>query len=144
MAAEVTAQLVACEPPRAPQAVLASGEPARALARRLLELDDAALAALSCGASEGVLVVRGAASQLPWVDGARYLAALPGAPELLVPTHQAPSVPPELVARAVQRLCSGPAAWLRDEGDRDVLVSLSELRAPSRKRLLEFARDERS
>src|SRR5687768_4583917 len=111
MTAMARAELVPCEPPRAPEAVVALGSAARALAQRLLELDDHELSQLSCGAGEQLLIVRCPSSELPWVDGARYLAALPGAPELLVPTHQAPSVPAVLVARALERVSSGLCAW---------------------------------
>lgn len=137
--ARVRAELIASEPPRAPEAVVALGDAARALAQRLLELDDAQLSRLTCGGGEGLLIVRGATRDLPWIDGARYLAALPGVPELLVPAQRAPNVPPQLLARALERVSRGPAAWLRDDEGRELLVPLASLRAPSRARLLAFA-----
>jgi hypothetical protein len=139
MAATVQAELRACEPPRAPEAMVALGDAARALATRLLELEDAQLSQLTCAAGVGVLIVRGATHELPWVDGVRYLAALPGVPELLVPAHQTSSAPPELVARALARVSVGPSAWLRDDSGHDLLLPLAGLGCPSRARLRAFA-----
>lgn len=139
MAATVQAELRACEPPRAPEAMVALGDAARALATRLLELEDVQLSQLTCAAAVGVLIVRGASDELPWVDGARYLAALPGVPEVLVPSHQTSSAPPALVARSLARVSAGPLAWLRDDAGRNLLLPLAGLRRPSRARLQAFA-----
>lgn len=39
--------------------------------------------------------------ELPWADGATYLAHLPGTAHVLVPVHRRPRLHPELVERAV-------------------------------------------
>jgi hypothetical protein len=141
MSTVLTATLVACEPPRAPEAVVALGGAARTLALRLLALDDAALGTLTCAGGDGAIVVRGPAEQLPWVDGAIYLAPLPGALELLVPTHQAPDVPAAVAIRALRREgFTGRLGWLRDADGRDVIVALEALAPPGRAALAAFAR----
>jgi len=132
--AQLTPQLVPCEPPRAPQLVLGHGAAARALAGRLLQLADTELAAMSCAAGEGWLVARGPSEHLPWVEGVVYLASFAEAPELYVPTWQRPNLPPHLVMRGLQRSQPGPLAWLRHAGE-DVLIPLASLRRPGRRRL---------
>jgi hypothetical protein len=104
--------------PLVARAVAAVGARARALADRLAGLDDAALGALAAvasGAASGaVLVVLGAAAALPWVDGVVYLGRDDAAPELLLPTALAPSVPPGVLAVAIRAAVSvpGPIAVL--------------------------------
>jgi hypothetical protein len=93
--------------PLAARAVAAFGAPARALAGRLAALDDAALGALAAvagGAARDVLVVLGEAAALPWVDGVVYLGRDDAAPELLLPTALAPSVPPGVLAVAIRAI----------------------------------------
>jgi len=89
------------EPPLEPLAAAATGDAARALARRLLAMPDERLSALRGVAGAGVLLVMGAADALPWVDGAQYLGRDPEAPGLLLPTALSPAVPLPLVERAV-------------------------------------------
>jgi hypothetical protein len=81
--------------------VCATGESARALATRLLALDDAVLAQLRGVAGTGLLLVLGAPELLPWVDGVAYLGRDPDAPSLLLPTALAPDVPVALLERAL-------------------------------------------
>ncbi len=92
--------------PLAPRAAVARGEPARALAGRLLALADDELAALTAVVGEAagapVCVVLGPADALPWVDGVGYLGRDDAAPGLLVPTAVAPDVAPALLERAVR------------------------------------------
>lgn len=101
--------------PLAARAVAAVGAPARALADRLAALDDDALGALAAvasgaavGAAGDVLVVLGAVAALPWVDGVVYLGRDDAAPELLLPTALAPSVPPGVLAVAIRAAVSAP------------------------------------
>jgi hypothetical protein len=47
------------------------------------------------------VLVLGPEAELPWVDGVEYLGIDPRAPSLLVPTHRAPTVPIDLLARAL-------------------------------------------
>lgn len=49
----------------------------------------------------GALVVLGPEPELPWVDQVLYLGIDPRAPGLLLPTHRAPTVPIDLLARAL-------------------------------------------
>ena len=116
---------VAWRPRDAPlvaRAVAAVGAAARALAARLAALDDAALGALAAvaggdaagEAGREVLVVLGEAAALPWVDGEVYHGRDDAAPELLLPTALAPSVPPGVLALAIRAAvsCPGPVAVL--------------------------------
>ena len=91
------------EPPIAPCAVLALGEVSRRLARRLLTLTRVHLARLRGVAGVDLLLVLGAAEDLPWVDGVGYLGVDPEAPRLLLPTTEAPELHPALLQRALLR-----------------------------------------
>ncbi|MCE9580315.1 MAG: hypothetical protein K8W52_44770 [Deltaproteobacteria bacterium] len=95
------------------RAVVAIGGAARALGRRIAALDDDALAALDAVVGAELLLVRGDAERLPWVDGVVYLGRDPDAPDLLVPTALEPSVPAAVLARAVRaRIAEAPVAVL--------------------------------
>jgi hypothetical protein len=93
--------------PLVPSAAVAEGSAARRLARRLLQLEDAALARLVGVAAPGLLAVLGAEGELPWVDGIRYLGRDPRAPSLYLPTAIAFAAPLALVERAL--LAAAPA-----------------------------------
>lgn len=81
------------EPPLVPWAVAATGDVARRLAERLLELDRAISSRLYGVAGPTTLLVLGEETNLPWVDGVAYLGRDPAAPGLLLPTHLEPLVP---------------------------------------------------
>jgi hypothetical protein len=98
--------------PLVPLAVAARGAAAARLARRLLEGE---LEGLRACAGEGVLVVLGPAERLPWAEGVRYLGRDPAAPGLLLPTALAPTVPVDLLARALVRRARGVLAVLPPE-----------------------------
>jgi hypothetical protein len=83
-------------------AVVARGEAARVLARRLLTRDDESLSSLSGVAGENLLLVLGEANNLPWANGALYLGRDVEAPSLFLPTTLAPDVPISLFERALQ------------------------------------------
>ncbi|MFN0122042.1 MAG: hypothetical protein ACKV2V_16220 [Blastocatellia bacterium] len=87
--------------PLAPVAVCAQGTVAAALRARLLRLPDAALARLRGVAGQDLLIVMGAAADLPWVDGVIYLGRDARAAQLLMPTTQEPNVPAPLLERAL-------------------------------------------
>jgi hypothetical protein len=88
--------------------VAAAGPAARALAHRLAALDDAALGALAAVAGRDLIVVLGDAAALPWIDGVVYLGRDDAAPDLLLPTALAPTVPARVLATAVC-WAAGPA-----------------------------------
>lgn len=85
------------EPPRPPAAVLGTGGAAASLAlaarRRLADGADLELAA-----SADHLLVLGAGEDLPWVDHGTWLGVADG---VLLPTTASPSVPPDLLRRAL-------------------------------------------
>jgi hypothetical protein len=100
-------------------------------ARRLLEAlpEDAAARGLEVAASVELLVVTGALADLPWVDGAIYVAPRPEAPGLWLPTTERPREPLDLVLRAAQaRPAPLPLLMLRAPA---MLVPLARLRAAS-------------
>jgi hypothetical protein len=108
-------QLRARSQPLSPRAAVAEGTAALLLAQRLLALSDPDLARLSGVAAPGLLAVLGAADDLPWVDGVRYLGADPGAPGLLLQTTLAFDLPAALVERALRAQAppgAGPLALL--------------------------------
>jgi hypothetical protein len=87
--------------PLTPSAVLGLGPSALSLGSRLLELSDAHLQRLRGVAGEQLLLVLGAAEDLPWSDGVIYLGREPDAPELLLPCALAAEVPAPLLSRAL-------------------------------------------
>lgn len=92
------------EPPLLPCAVVAQGDVATQLARRLLDFDGAALARLSGVSGKNILVLLGEETNLPWVDGVFYLGRDPQAPMLLLPTRIEPRIPgAHLLERAMRK-----------------------------------------
>jgi len=87
----------------APTGVVAGGAVAQALVRALKGRDAASLQDLSAVATATLLVLRGDAERLPWVDGVRYCAPDPDAPGLWLPTWLAPTQPPDLVLDVLRR-----------------------------------------
>lgn len=124
------------DPPLAPAAVVGLGDAARALARRLLRLDDARLGALQGVAGPSLIAVVGAAEALPWVDGAVYLGRDPDAPTLYLPTALRPDVHVALFERALARGRSldAPVAVVARAGEL-VVFSLGAARAVARAEL---------
>jgi hypothetical protein len=76
---------------------------AAAVLARLGARDDERLQRLSAVATRDLLVIVGPEQELPWLDGARYCAPDPLAPELWLPTHTAPGMPLDLVQTALLR-----------------------------------------
>lgn len=92
------------EPPLEAAAVTATGPAARALAEETVRrLHGGASGLRVVGAGERLLVL-GAADDLPWSEGARYLGWDAG---VLMPTSRRPSVPADLVAAAARRRLNG-------------------------------------
>lgn len=96
------------------RAVVASGAAAKALGRRLAELGDESLRVLAAVAGDGLLVVLGDESALPWIDGVTYLGRDESAPDLLLPTALTPTVPAAVLEAAIRSLVprSAPVAVL--------------------------------
>ena len=85
------------------EGAIATGEAAARFARRLLALDDDALARLRGVASPQLIALLGASADLPWTDGIVYLGRDEAAPQLYLPTTRATTLPPALIARAIVR-----------------------------------------
>jgi hypothetical protein len=100
--APVAVALIPRATPLPVAAAAAAGPVARALARRLLQEDDRTLAQLEGVRTRkcDVMVVRGPAELLPWVEGVCWLGEV--TPGLFVPTTQTFSAPDALVRAALQ------------------------------------------
>jgi hypothetical protein len=127
--------------PLAAAAVAARGHEATALARRILERDDASLARLRGVAGIEWIVVVGPEAELPWVDGVVVLGVDPRARSLFIPTTLDAELPIGLVERALLLRASSasdaergapPLAVLPDG---QTIVPLSEARALDRDRV---------
>lgn len=90
----------------APQAAVGWGDAARRLHARLAALPEEQAARLQATANRDVLVVCGAAEDLPWVDGIEYAATDERAPGLWLPTSWEPEVPLDLLGQALSRAFS--------------------------------------
>lgn len=90
-----------CANPPEARAALAWHEASRHLLARLRRVAPEVQARLAITATRDVLVVSGAAADLPWIEGIAYAA--PSAGGLWLPTLEEPSVPAELLARALHQ-----------------------------------------
>lgn len=86
----------------APRAAVGHGLAAARLLARLAARPPARRAALAVTGTRDWLVVLGPTDDLPWVEGVRYAAPCDACPSLWLPTHRTPSVPPDLLWRALQ------------------------------------------
>ncbi|WP_242489322.1 hypothetical protein [Pseudomonas sp. TH08] len=89
--------------PVEPQAAVAWGDVARRLLARLLLIPEEQAGRLQATANRDVLVVTGAAADLPWVDGVEYAAMDDRAPGLWLPTSWEPDVPSDLLGQALAK-----------------------------------------
>lgn len=89
--------------PAAPQAAVAWGDVARRLHARLLLIPEEQASRLHATANRDVLLVAGAAADLPWVDGVAYAAMDDRAPGLWLPTSWEPDVPSDLLGQALAK-----------------------------------------
>jgi hypothetical protein len=80
---------------------VAWGDAARRLHARLLLIPAEQGTRLQVTANRDAMVVSGAASDLPWVDGVEYAATDERAPGLWLPTSWEPDVPTDLVGQAL-------------------------------------------
>jgi hypothetical protein len=119
------------EPPLGIVAVAGWGDCAIELASRAVarQFRDGALAAM---ASEVALVLIGSGDDLPWADGAVYLGRDPAAAGMLLPTSVGPSVPVDLLERAVRKrfTVAGPIAVI-PRGPTVEVLPLGEARGVS-------------
>jgi hypothetical protein len=103
--------------PLAPEAVVVPSTRWRALAQRLLEEDDASLETMRAVWTDAFAIVIAETERLPWLDGVTYFGRDALAPRLLTPTALAPSVPADLLERAIfarHASLRAPAALLVD------------------------------
>lgn len=89
--------------PPEPRAAVAWHAASRSLHARLEQLPDNVRKRLYATASRDVLVVTGAAEDLPWVAGVSYAATSAEAPTLWRPTLLRPDAPADLLSRAFQQ-----------------------------------------
>lgn len=89
--------------PPEPCGAVAWHEAARRLHARLTQLPPSMQARLLVSVSRDVLVVTGAAAELPWVPGIAYATRSADAPSLWRPTVLQPDVPADLLARSLRR-----------------------------------------
>lgn len=123
--------------PLRPKAVVARGDVAVGLGRRLLTHGH--MLALKGVVFDDTLIVLGDSDDLPWYDGVSYLGSDTDAPLILTPTTKAPSIPIDLFARALrQRYGSAPLAVLPFES---MVVSIADADILDRKRLQEWLDD---
>jgi hypothetical protein len=96
----------------APVAVVAQEHVARALAQRVLALDDERFGELRGAAGGSVMIVTGEADALPWVDGVTYLGRDLAAPRLLLPTTARPDIALDIFEGAIARHAAAlPPPW---------------------------------
>jgi hypothetical protein len=106
------------------------------LAHRLLR-DADTLANFKAVGAPGLLVILGAETALPWVDGVVYLGHDAEAPSLLFPTSLEPSVPAALLERSLTAThkLRGPCALLLDP---PAIIPLAEARTLARDSLVKW------
>lgn len=91
------------EPPSA-QGVIGVGAVARRLFAVIEERLRTAPPSLMVSANDDLLILTGPTMELPWVDGAQYIAPREEAQAIWLPTAQRPTLPLDLIARATRRL----------------------------------------
>lgn len=90
------------EPPFA-QGVVGFGAVARRLFAAIEERPQSAQQSLMATANDDLLILTGPTQELPWVDGAQYIATRAEAQALWLPTAQRPTLPLDLLDRAIRR-----------------------------------------
>ena len=91
--------------------LVVAGPPLRALLAVLRQRNADELRDLLLTTTRDLLVLRGPAERLPWIDGAGYCTTTPGVPGLWLPTRQVPDLPMELLYTALRQR-SGHAVLL--------------------------------
>jgi len=110
--------------PMIPYAVYALGTAAADLGRRTLARPGESFERLRCVAGDELLLVVGEPGDLPWADGAVYLGKESGSP-MYLPTLVAPSVPAQLLERALLKSISGLSAPFAVLPELSLVVPLS-------------------
>ncbi len=87
----------------APAGMVVPARQAGAVIALLGQRSDQRLRQLAAVATRDLLVILGPEEELPWLDGVRYCAADPLAPDLWLPTHTAPALPLDLLQAALLR-----------------------------------------
>lgn len=90
------------EPPFA-QGVVGVGAVARRLFAAIEQRLQPARQSLMATANDDLLIITGPTQELPWVDGAQYIAPRAEAQALWLPTAQRPTLPLDLLDRAIRR-----------------------------------------
>ncbi|EKT57596.1 hypothetical protein [Providencia sneebia] len=91
------------EQPLTPEAVVAIGDSARQLTKRLADLDADNQQKLKVVTGKNWLVVIGHSNLLPWVDGGMYIAPSAQTVGLWLPTHQQPILPHSIINQALKK-----------------------------------------
>lgn len=123
--------------PLAPGAVLGLGPSARALAKRVLYLEQAQLQRLRGLAGADFLLLLGERDDLPWTEGVTYLGREPAVPELYLPCESAPNVPAPLLLRALLQRFQGehPSLPLAVALEPEIVIPCGLAQPVSRERL---------
>lgn len=118
--------------PLAPEAVLATGGAARRLVRSLLTREPESLKSIAgVHAADAVFF---AGVDLPWSDGAVYLAKSPNAASLYLSTTYTPNVPADWLEQAVRTRFNLTGPFAIDSASNTIL-SLANLRPLDRQSL---------
>ena len=90
------------EPPL-PKGVIGMGPVSRRLFAAIQGRPETYRHSLMATANDDLLILTGATQDLPWVDGAQYIAPRTEVPALWLPTAQRPKLPLDLLDRAIRR-----------------------------------------
>jgi MoxR-vWA-beta-propeller ternary system domain bpX5 len=84
-----------------PSALIAFGDSAIRLRKKLLSFDDEKLSNLQGVFADNLLFVAGETDNLPWIDGGIYLGKDVNAPSIFLPTNLRPTIPIDLFEKAL-------------------------------------------
>lgn len=118
-----------------PSAVVAFGQAAVNLKKKLLSFEDERLFRLRGIHAENLLFIAGNPEDLPWADGVIYLGKDALAPSLLLPTNRRPNIPLDLFEKKLLREFSAQKPFVA-VGEK--IIPIGEMRSVSRKILSEI------
>ncbi len=84
-----------------PSALIAFGDSAIRLRKKLLSFDDEKLSNLQGVFADNLLFVAGETDNLPWIDGGIYLGKDANAPSIFLPTNLRPDIPIDLFEKVL-------------------------------------------